>query len=287
MGMYDVFGDAGDQLKIFDTACYYYNDSAYEKYKTEGKEYCFLGFIGGMLRSFGIGDAVPWRGLCYNYTPNFTVVDMGDEDEPTMLYGFSNGKLLCIIDEFDEEKIQNYEHLFGGGRVVIDYFGRRLRIKTVYQLRDYIATQRDADIKYKRANEKFIAVRHALYEFGKMIGKDKRLNDIYCSAIDNLSAIQHNEIDDILRYVNHYYEKIDESCYNNYGGYIDCVKFYSGENGNKNYLPAIFHEAKKYLTENNLNIEDYFVWNDTPEEDKPWIREIDEKIRKYTDNNSQ
>ena len=275
--MYDVFGDAGDQLKIFDTACYYYNDDAYEKYKTEGKEYYFLGFVGGMLRKFNIGDTVPWHDLCYNYTPNFTVVDVG-EDEPTMLYGFSNGKFLCVV-EFDEEKIQNYEYLFGGDRVIIDDFGKRLRLRTVYQLRDYIAAQKDAFNKHVETNEMFFKVRHALYEFARLIGDDKRLNDIYADAVANLSMIQHNAIDDIFKYVNYYYDDKNESCYKCYGGYIDCVKFHSSERGNKNFLPAILHEAKKYITDNNLTLEEYFLWADTPEENKDWIREIDKKIR--------
>ena len=108
---------------------------------------------------------------------------------------------------------------------------------------------------------------------------DKRLNDIYADAVANLSMIQHNAIDDIFKYVNYYYDDKNESCYKCYGGYIDCVKFHSSERGNKNFLPAILHEAKKYITDNNLTLEEYFLWADTPEENKDWIREIDKKIR--------
>ena len=111
MGMYDTFGDSGDQLKIFNVPCYYFSQDRYNKFKETGEGYSFLGYMGGNLRSYAIGSEVPWRGMSYNYTENFTVIDVDTFYQNDLLFYFKDGifEEMIEIDNSDDYDWKKYE----------------------------------------------------------------------------------------------------------------------------------------------------------------------------------
>ena len=286
MGMYDTFGSSGDQLKIFDVPCYYFNHNQYDKYKETGEEYSFLGFMGGYLSNYPIDADVPWRALCYNYTPNFTVVDVGCDDDnypyPTMIFGFSDGKLISV-NEYDEEKLNDYSNLFGDNITVIDGYGALLTIEDIYMLRDFV----DASLEEKRNRFRLLRqtkkITKVLLDYSRIITEDPNYKDKHddCEyASQVLYEIEDKMLKANAQYVDAFYKENANNSFAMYGGYLDAVKYYGERNDfDKDLLPALLHEAQKYIEDKMLNLEDFFKWNQTPEEDKEWIREIDKKIR--------
>lgn len=283
MGMYDTFGHNGDQLKIFDIPCYYFDQSAYNKYKEDGTEYKFLGYMGGSFSYFNIGDPVPWRGLSYNYSPNFTVVDVGNEEYPTMLFGFTNGKLLSVI-EYNEEKFHDYEYLFGGDRTVINGYGTQLRLRTVYQLRDFVAATIEADQNRIEVIKELRPIRQCIYDYCSLVKGDNNKSKDCIDAIDTLREIQSKMLKEVFRYTNYFYKREPhgvDNVYGEYGGYLEAVHHYTDCDNPVELFPALIHEANKYIKDNEVTLEKFFAWNDTPDKDKEWITKVDNMIRNY------
>lgn len=285
--MYDTFGSSGDQLKIFSVPIYYYNDTEYKKYKVSGKEYRFLGFMRGNLRNYSVGSKVPWRDNSYNYSPDFTVVDVGISDWPTLLFGFSNGKLSTII-EYDSEFPKNCSYLFEGARKIIDGTGNELDIR--YDLLHYYIKAYQAEIKNRfRIINKFSLISGFMLKYQYPNTTDS--HDDFNKAYDALRELEDESIEHNAKYLKSFYKVPDPMIndFEDYGGYLELVDRYQDEekrpllyDKNDTYS-ALMHESKRFVVENDLSLEEYFKWNQTPEEDKKRFVEIDKIIRDWGD----
>ena len=102
------------------------------------------------------------------------------------------------------------------------------------------------------------------------------------TSFEGIYSIVFNEADSGMR--KYYNESKISLTYEKYGAYLELVKFHmSKEEDRKDYNEALLHEAKEYITEHDLRLEDFFSWNRTPEEDKEWIVSVDKQIREWGD----
>ena len=282
VGMYDTFGDSGDQLKIFTVPCYYFSQDRYNKFKETGEGYSFLDYMGGNLRSYAIGSEVPWRAMSYNYTENFTVIDVDTFYYNDLLFYFKDGifEEMIEIDNSDDYDWSIYDKYFIGN-IIINAYGDFLRIHNGNELKRFIIEYKDTDKKRNEILKKISNVEHIIFDYMKTFRDDEKKTEAVINALtsfEGIYSIAFNEVD--LEMHKYYNESKISLTYGKYRAYLELVKFHSTKDEDrKDHNAALLHEAKEYIVEHDLRLEDFFSWNQTPEEDKPWIRVIDKKIR--------
>lgn len=122
MGMYDIIN--GFQVKCF-TVPIYYGRGVFglEEFKDYG-----LGFSGGSLRSYHVGDEVPYKTWWYDYTPDFNVIDADGEET---VYKIRNGKVINV--KRGNLRVQDFE----GINLCVGYHGTMLHIKEYEEFRRF------------------------------------------------------------------------------------------------------------------------------------------------------
>lgn len=98
-----------------------------------------ISFLGGKLRSYGIGDIVPYRTPYYNYGENFIIYDFRifnlnkelDENK-IILTVIQNGKFIGNYSYYE------YEQKYGNLKMplVVDHYGRPISIYTLGDIKE-------------------------------------------------------------------------------------------------------------------------------------------------------
>lgn len=267
MGMYDIFGSSGDQLKIFSVPVYYFSEGHYNEFKDTGREYKFLGYMGGNLRHFSVGDEVPWRALSYNYTKSFVAIYDGFfEGENPIVFSFMDGKFVGYSQYFLES--QTFEESIDidlNKQIVIDYYGANYTTNDLYLLINGLISE------YK--NRIDIIKKYAQMSIGLF---NPHLEE-------EEKELRENEINCLSQFLPHEDDIKIQNKYQDYGAYIELINRYECRKNDDEYklfYEALLNEAHTFVNKNNIDIEFYFCWNNTPYEDRQWIRKIDEIIRK-------
>ena len=274
MGMYDIFGDAGDQLKIFDVPYYCYNEKEYRLSRQMHSNWYFLSRMGGSLKYYNIGDDVPWRAMSYNYGKNFVVIDPGFKKGDELLYVFRDGK---VAEQLESEEIKDWEFLD------VYYYNKQgvwLNITFKSDICIYINnTHLYWDLK-QSVNKKSANL-HRVLEKYRIIDRTDEASALYLKATQDLDFIEKTLFNQAIEDNRpEYFYDMDMLGveFMDYGAYIQLIHEgqYTGD-----AFESLVLEAKYHIEKYDITPHMFFEWNDTPEEDKEWIIEVDEFVRDY------
>ena len=122
MGMYDILGNNGEQVKCFEV-----------NYPTADGE---IACSAGSLNHYGVGEEVPYQSWSYNHGKDFLIIDCGYHDE-SLIHVIHNGKYdQTVTQAFWSTLIFNH---------CIDKLGNRLQnINDVADALTYVETFVDA-----------------------------------------------------------------------------------------------------------------------------------------------
>jgi hypothetical protein len=257
VGMYDYLGDY--QIKIFNIPIYY------------GKEYG-MGYIGGQLRSYYVGEDLTLQTLWYKYPDNFTILDENafngdDEQSKSVVHIIKNSKYFntVLLEEFDEKYI---------GENVYDYYGTLLNIRTKNDMYNFIKLKQKLKEKQNELEKSFFP--EGAFECIKNdMDKYDKLEPQYHSELNNLNN----------KYSSKLYLKEVNQNEMTLGAYIDvAIEAFNekDEKADKFRNPKERYEEIISLTKEFINtlekgyIDKYFDWLDSycNEEHKDLIRKF-------------
>ena len=273
MGMYDIFySDDTDnnQLKIFYRP-YCYDDG-------------YIHYSGGDLKYYAIGDPVPWRTPWYNYTKNFTALNVDPLSEEFLIYVFRDGKFAAFYDLGCDLETVNWldyadkifeideQQLFIDGNGNLLNISNTLGINNIWDIRNYF----DASIRYEKVTSDVWYKTKALGQMLFECIKATHDFNLWKEATQELSNVRQELTGNIKEVCESYLIKDRREKLAKYGAYLQCI--YKDHFINMK-LDETIKKAAEFAAENKIGIGEYFAWNETPEEDKKWIFDTDRKIR--------
>ena len=127
MGLYDYVGKHGDQVKCFALPCF-----SVKRYNNETKKSeCSFHVVGGRLAN---ANNAPYATPYYNYGKDFAILDYRwYESEAPKVHFFRDGK--WVRTAYCDKVSLRYNY----PPVTIDYYGERINVKSVKEMRAFIA----------------------------------------------------------------------------------------------------------------------------------------------------
>jgi hypothetical protein len=227
--------------------------------------------MGGALNHYAEGSYVPWRAMSYNLGKDFNALDYVIDEQKPYVYIFRDGKFVKQYE--GEECSEIYES-------ILDFptYNKNGELLSLY-------TPENVSMYFDTIKEHW-EVMHMLNIRAKSI--QTILNRAFQAKLilpDEFNEAQ-IDIDWLKKRVAELYIKrresdfyamfdADDIYFSYYGAYLELVhdNKYDGLK-----REALMQEAKCFVLNHNVSLDMYFSWNETPEEDRGWIKETDEFI---------
>lgn len=277
MGMYDVLGD-GSQVKTFDVPVFYFGRDG-----QEGQ----LGFMGGNLRCYAKGDEVPVRTWWRKFPETFAILDVSPYYGEAEFHFIRDGRYEDTYDavsDVPEDAWKGVSACFdawgnpiGGvsdGRTLAEYASAK---REYFRKFDEIVSNRSSAARAffswmrEHAEEGDSALKNPEYERLRRAMTEERLAEEAEIRRLQESLLAKYEPD----------EKEDDR-FVLFGGYLGVLKRWSSGDGPFGMTrEEAFSQAsgafRQMLKKNPTSVEDFFEWNETPEEER---REIESLIKR-------
>ena len=273
MGMYDMLGDGENQIKAFDVALFYDIDAT-----------PVLGYMGGLLRNFGIGDKVPWRGLSYKYAPDMLILEnyyFAEEEndyEEIKIHAIHDGRYVHTYEPWNDISEQEIKDT----PCIITSMGQRLALHSKDEIRQFFDDTKKMQALRIKTIKKYNPLENELTAKLKKAQSDAERKPVLAELNKILSEryeILHAQTDEFAK---KYYMMTEEqeSLLETLGGYIEALSKQKAET-----YPKCLDVFKDFLKKNSLQMDEdlyekYIIWNVMPIEEQTQFREEWDKIKK-------
>ena len=277
MGMYDTLGN-GSQVKTFEVPVFYFGRDG-----SAGT----LGFMGGNLRYYGKGDEVPVRTWWRKMPETFAIVDVSPYYGEAEFHFIRNGRYEDTYDDVSDVPEDAWE----GVSVCFDCWGAPIGgVRDGKSLAEYVSAKKKffrrvneiAENDSKACGEFFSWMRDHAKDGDSLLENEEyaRLRTAMIAERNAHEEKMRNLAEALLGKYESDWKRNDD--FEIFGAYLEELRRWSSDADpfgmtKEEAFSQVAERFRRRMAENPVSAEDFFEWNETPEEERKVILSLIEK----------